>query len=37
MKDQSLTIIEHRPSHTIPPNHVIRQIITTWLTKELHK
>ena len=37
MKEQPLTITEHHPPHTDPPNQAIRQIVTTWLTKELHK
>lgn len=37
MKDQSLIIIEHHPPYDIPPNQAIRQTITAWLTKELHK
>ena len=37
MKDQSLTINEYHPSHAVPPDQAIRQTITAWLAKELHK
>lgn len=37
MKFPALTIIEQYLSYTDSPNQVIRQTITTWLTKELHK
>jgi len=37
MKNQSLIITEHHPNHTYPPDLVVHQAITAWLTKELHK
>ena len=37
MKEQPLTITERHPPQTAPPNQAIRQTITAWLTKELHK
>ena len=37
MKDTSLTITEHHPQYAVSPNQAIRQTITTWLTKALHK
>lgn len=37
MKEHPLTITEYHPSNTAPPNQAIRQTVTTWLTKELHK
>ncbi len=37
MKDQSLIITEHHPIYVNSPDHIIRQAITAWLTKELHK
>lgn len=37
VKDTSLTITEHHPQYAVSPNQAIRQTITTWLTKALHK
>ena len=37
MKDQSLIITEHHSIYVNSPDHAIRQTITAWLTKELHK
>lgn len=36
-KDMPLSVTEYHTSHADPPNQIIQQIITTWLTKELHK
>ena len=36
MKDQPLTITEHHPIRSVPPDQAIRQTVTAWLTKELH-
>lgn len=37
MKIPALTIIEQYSPHIDSPNQVVRQTITAWLTKELHK
>lgn len=37
MKEQRLTIIEQHPAHIAQPNQTIREAITVWLQKELHK
>ena len=37
MKVQPLSITEYHPPHAIPADQVIRQTITTWLTKALHQ
>ena len=37
MKEQRLTIIEQHLGNTAQSNQTIRDTITAWLTKELHK
>ena len=37
MKNQPLLITERHAKHTELPNQAIYQIVTAWLTKELHK
>ncbi len=37
MKYQPLTVTEYHSSHITQPKQAIRQVITVWLTKELHK
>lgn len=37
MKGQSLAITEHHPPGANPPDEIVRQAVTAWLTKELHK
>ena len=37
MKSQPFTVIEYHPPNAAPPNQTVRQAVTAWLTKELHK
>lgn len=37
MKDQPFLVTEHHPSGAVLPGQIIRQAITAWLAKQLHK
>lgn len=32
-----LTINEHHPPHTDPPNQIIHKAVTAWIVKAFHK